>query len=123
MVSFSKIRLAAALVACIAFLSMRLVGDHLHLCLDGSEPAVSVHAYDGEIHHAEVGIDAPHEDVDVDMMRAMFKSACEALLLLGALLLLRILPRVSVPRTAFPPVPCFDSRFHDLRPPLRGPPR
>lgn len=118
-------RFLITLVACIAFLSLRLVGDHLHFCFDGSEPLVSVHGDDGDIHHAEVGVGAPHEDVNVDLMSAVFKGASDVLVplaLLGALLLF-FLPRVRVLRIEFPSLPLPDSRYHHLRPPLRGPPR
>lgn len=117
-------RIAVALVACIAFLSLRLVGDHLHFCFDGSEPLVSVHGDDGRIHHGELGIDAPHQDVNVDLRSAVLKGTVDAVLplaLLGGLLL--ILPLVRIRRIEFPAVQFSDSRFHHLRPPLRGPPR
>jgi len=118
-------RFLITLVACTAFLSLRLVGDHLHFCFDGSEPLVSVHGDDGEIHHAEIGVNAPHEDVNVDLMSAVFKGASDVLVplaLMGALLLL-FLPRVRVLRIEFPSLLLPDSRYHHLRPPLRGPPR
>jgi hypothetical protein len=118
-------RFAVTLLACIAFLSLRLVGDHLHFCLDGSEPLVSVHGDDGEIHHADLGMASPHDDVNVDLMSALLKGTTDAVLplaLLGALLLL-ILPLVRIRPIEFPAVRFSDSRFHYLRPPLRGPPR
>ncbi len=117
-------RFAAILVACIAFLSLRLVGEHLHFCFDGSEPPVSVHGDDGDVHHADLGMASPHDDADVDLMIAVFKGTADAVLplaLLGALLL--ILPLVRIRRVEFPAVRFSDSRFHSLRPPLRGPPR
>lgn len=120
-----SIRIVVTLVACIAFLSLRLVGDHLHFCFDGSEPLVSVHGDDGDIHHTDLGLDAPHEDVNVDLMSAVFKGSSDLLVplaLLGALLLL-VLPRLRQSRVAFPSLLIPDSRFHHLRPPLRGPPR
>jgi hypothetical protein len=113
------------LIACVAFLSLRLVGDHLHFCFDGGEPYVSVHGDDGDSHHSDAGISAPHQDVDVDLMSAVFKGASDVLLplaLLGALFLL-IVPLLQVRRIEFASVLLPDSRFHFLRPPLRGPPR
>lgn len=118
-------RAALVLFACIAFLTVRLLCDHLHFCFDGSEPFVTVHGDDGDIHHAEAGLVTPHEDVDVDLMSAVFKSASNVLVplaLLGALLLL-ILPQVRIRRIEFAPLLLPDSRFQHLRPPLRGPPR
>ena len=117
-------RIALVLLACMAFLTVRLFCDHLHFCLDGSEPFVSVHGDDGDIHHAEAGVSAAHEDIDIDLMSAVFKSASDALVplaLLGALLLL-ILPQVRVRRITFASLLFPDSRFQHLRPPLRGPP-
>jgi len=121
----SRIRLVVTLVACIAFLSLRLVGDHLHFCFDGSEPLVSVHGDDGEMHHAELGVNAPHDDVNVDLMSAVLKGASELLLpvALLATLLLLILPLVRLRQIQFPIVLIPDFRLHHLRPPLRGPPR
>jgi hypothetical protein len=118
-------RFLITLVACIAFLSLRLVGDHLHFCFDGSEPLVAVHADDGDIHHAETGVSAPHEDVNVDLVSAVFKGASDVLVpltLLGALLLF-FLPLVRLRRIEFPSLLLPDSRYRHLRPPLRGPPR
>lgn len=108
-----------------AFLSLRLVGDHLHFCFDGTEPLVSIHGDDGEIHHAELGVNAPHDDVNVDLMTAVFKGSADLLVplaLLGAFILF-LLPLVRLRRIALPSVLLPDSRFHYLRPPLRGPPR
>lgn len=120
-----RYRIALTLIACVAFLSLRLVGDHLHFCFDGSEPLVSVHGDDGEIHHAEVGLDAPHDDVNVDLMSAVLKGASDALLplVLLASLFLLILLLVQNRRIHFPSVLIPDHRFHHFRPPLRGPPR
>ena len=118
-------RVVLVLLACVAFVTVRLLCDHLHFCFDGGEPFVSVHGDDGDIHHAGAGISSPHEDVDVDLMSAVFKSASDTLMplaLLSALLLL-ILPQVRLRRIEFPSLLLPDSRFQHLRPPLRGPPR
>lgn len=119
-----RYRLLVTLIACIAFLSLRLVGDHLHFCFDGSEPLVSVHGDDGDMHHAELGIDAPHQDVNVDLMSAVLKGTADVLLPLALLsaLLLFLMPLVRAQRIGFASVLLPDSRFHFLRPPLRGPP-
>src|SRR6185369_3324618 len=100
----SRSRIALVLLACMAFLTVRLLCDHLHFCFDGGEPFVSVHGDDGDIHHMGPGIAAPHEDLDIELMSAVFKSASDTLIplaLLGALLLL-ILPQVRIQRIAFP---------------------
>jgi hypothetical protein len=117
-------RLAAILVACTAFLAMRLAGGHLHFCFDGTEPAVSVHSDDGGIHHAAQGMAASHSDADIDLMSTVLKGTSDAVLPLGLLVaLLLILPSVRTRRTTFADVLFSDSRLHFLRPPLRGPPR
>lgn len=118
-------RLLVTLLACVAFLSLRLVGDHLHFCFDGSEPLISVHGDDGDVHHGEVGASASHVDVNVDLMSIVFKSASDLfvpLALLSALLLF-FMPLVRGQRLAVAPLLLPDSRYHHLRPPLRGPPR
>ncbi len=120
-----RFRYVATLIACIAFLSLRLVGDHLHFCFDGSEPLVSVHGDDGAVHHADMGMAASHDDVNVDLMSAVFKGASDLLVpvaLMGALLLF-LLPLVRMRRIEFSRLLLPDSRYHHLRPPLRGPPR
>jgi hypothetical protein len=120
-----RYRLLITLVACAAFLSLRLVGDHLHFCFDGSEPLVSVHGDDGDVHHAEVDMAAPHVDVNVDLMTVVFKGASDVFIPLALLaaLLLFFLPLVRLRRIEFYLQLLPDSRFHHLRPPLRGPPR
>ncbi len=125
MLSVRRFRLLVTLIACFAFLSLRLVGDHLHFCFDGTEPLVSVHGDDGEVHHAELGLAAPHEDLNVDLMSAVFKGASDVLvpLALISVLLLLFLPFGRPARIEFPALLLPDSRFHHLRPPLRGPPR
>lgn len=71
-----------------------------------------------------LGIDAPHQDLNVDLMSAVLKGTADALVPLALLcaLLLMFLPLVRIRRIEFPAVQFFDSRFHYLRPPLRGPP-
>ncbi len=118
-------RLLVTLLACVAFLSLRLVGDHLHFCFDGSEPFISVHGDDGDVHHSETGMSAAHVDVNVDLMSIVFKGASDLFVPLALLcaLLLFFVPLVRRQRIVFAPLPLPDSRFHHLRPPLRGPPR
>lgn len=123
--SLRRSRFAVMLIACIAFLSLRLVGDHLHFCFDGSEPLVSIHGDDGDTHHMEAGLAAPHQDVDVDLMSAVFKGASDVLvpLVLLAALFLLIVPLRQLRRIEFASILLPDSRFLHLRPPVRGPPR
>lgn len=112
------------MLLCVALLSFRTLADHLHFCFDGTEPLMSVHGDDGEIHHAGPGVDVAHHDMDVDLMTALFKSGFNLLpvALLGALLIL-LLPLIRVQWSTFPSSLIPDSRFHFLRPPMRGPPR
>jgi hypothetical protein len=50
---------------CVALVFARIGGAHLHLCLDGGEPPVSLHVADSGIHHAEEAVSAPHADQDL----------------------------------------------------------
>jgi len=100
-------------------------GLHLHLCFDGSEPPVSVHAADHVTHHAEVS-DLSHEDADVFLGGSapprMDDPGVQAPALLAAFLVvvLLLLPG-SAPRPSgrwFLPSPAPLRS----RPPCRGPP-
>jgi hypothetical protein len=114
---------------CVAVAVLRVAGLHLHLCLDGSEPPVSMHVEDAGVHHVDEsgGTDA-HTDRDLDIAAdVVVKKPVETLdlSLLGALcaLLLFLLAR---PREyiSFAPLPAqVRSARLRLRPPLRGPPR
>jgi len=114
---------------CVAVAVLRVAGLHLHLCLDGSEPPVSMHLEDAGVHHLEESGDIDtHTDRDLGIANdVVVKKPVDTLdlSLLGALcaLLLFFLAR---PREfiAFPllPAPVRSARLR-LRPPLRGPPR
>ena len=112
------------MLLCVTLLSFRTFADHLHFCFDGTEPLMSVHGDDGEVHHADAAFDVAHHDVDVDLTSALFKSGFNLLpmALLGAFLVL-LLPLIRVQWSIFPASLIPDSRFHFLRPPMRGPPR
>ena len=122
--SAKRSKLAAVLLLCVALLSFRTLADHLHFCFDGTEPLMSIHGDDGEIHHVGAVFDVAHDDLDLDLMSALFKSGVNLLpiALLGALLVL-LLPLTRVQWSAFPASLIPDSRFRFLRPPMRGPPR
>lgn len=64
-----------AWVSCCAVLFAGQSHAHLHYCLDGQEPPISVHYGDGidpghehEEHHGKD--DGPHDDLDVDLIGA-----------------------------------------------------
>ncbi|WP_439638795.1 hypothetical protein [Nevskia sp.] len=100
------------LLACLAFLVMRLGGAHLHHCFDGSEPGNAVHFADAGLHHSAAGDrmadasghgadGAPHHD-DLDTGVASDPlgklSPPEPTALIGLLLAVMLLPRLSTPR-------------------------
>lgn len=114
---------------CVAVAVLRVAGLHLHLCMDGSEPPISMHFEDAGVHHLdEASAGDAHTDRDLTVAAdVVVKKPIDTLdlSLLGAFyaLLLYLLAR---PREcpAFVPlsVPVRSARTR-LRPPLRGPPR
>ena len=56
-------RLAAAL--CVLLALVRVDGGHLHLCLDGTETAISIHAVDLRAHHEGNAAVVAHADIDL----------------------------------------------------------
>ena len=114
---------------CVAVAVLRVAGLHLHLCLDGSEPPVSMHLEDSGVHHLdESGAGESHTDRDLPIASdVVVKKPVDTLdlSLLGALcaLLLYLLARLRE-LVAFSPLPArVRSARARLRPPLRGPPR
>lgn len=107
---------------CAALLLPQLGGPHLHLCLDGSAPPVSLHiAADVDKQLADGG----HEDRSIDMSSPVIgKLSLPGLgdLLIPAVLLVFAAPQHKMsllppsPEVAVPLAPPF------LRPLLRGPP-
>lgn len=117
-------RLTVLIVAGLALLFAQWAGAHLHLCLDGTEPPMSVHVAGGEDHRAGHGQE--HEDLDLTLPGAALLKAAKLLPELPPLLVLCVVLLLawSAPRPA--PViraaaPCPSPSCH-LRPPLRGPP-
>lgn len=110
----------------IAFLSMQSGGEHLHLCLDGGEPRVTLRADDdGGRYRASAA--AGHHDVDVQFARAaLAKKVSDSSDGPDLATALTFLPLFSAdakgvlqPRTdSILPV----AVFRRLLPPLRGPP-
>ena len=56
-------RLAAALRVLLVL--VRVDGGHLHLCLDGMETAISIHAVDLRAHHEGNAAAVAHADIDL----------------------------------------------------------
>jgi len=112
------------LFLCLALLCPRLGGAHLHLCLDGQDAPVSVHASEpghGDAHHG----DPAHSDQDVslvsDALTPLSKLFADLPTLLAVLaLILAARAQRSPLRAAALAVPVPQVRFH--HPPLRGPP-
>lgn len=113
---------------CITVLVMRVGGAHLHLCVDGSEPPVSVHLTDDAgLDDSHAGVGKAHHDQDVSLSGEVLAKKLDAALqlpiLLAALVVLFIVPLVLVtvvPRdrtSLIHPIPVFR-----IRPPLRAPP-
>lgn len=108
--------------------ALRVGGLHVHMCLDGSEPPMSLHVADSGVHHLdEVTVGEPHEDRDLALasdlvVKKPFGDLDLSLLAAFGVLLLFLLVR---PREllSFSPllVPVRSARTR-LRPPLRGPP-
>jgi len=114
---------------CVAVVALRIGGLHVHLCMDGSEPPLSLHVADSGIHHLdEADGGEAHADRDMSVATDVVvkkPSGYFDLSLMAAFcaLLLFLLAR---PRAlhAFPSVPAtLRSARNRLRPPLRGPPR
>lgn len=99
---------------------------HVHLCFDGSEPMVSMHATDHVTHHAEISGSLPHEDVDVFIGASALPRVDDAgvqlpvLLAAVALIALLLIPRPGVPPVGGPLLP--SPAPLRSRPPSRGPP-
>lgn len=114
---------------CVTLIALRVGGVHVHLCMDGSEPPLSVHVADSGVHHLDEADEGDaHADRDVAIASDVVvkkPSGDFDLTLLAAFgaLLLFVLARPRQ-RITFPPVPAraTTARAH-LRPPLRGPPR
>lgn len=104
-----------------ALLLTRVVGTHLHFCLDGEEAPVAVHIADGEIHHD--GHQGNDVEIDDASAAKSWQQSLTASFLFVAIVLLWLpaAPRQILPRAAAAILP--QRRLpHVLRPPLRGPP-
>ncbi len=113
---------------CVAVVALRAGGLHVHMCLDGSEPPMSLHGADSGMHHLdEAAAGESHADRDLLIASDLLvkkPTGDLGIFLLAAfgilLLFLLVRPRELF---AFPPLPALvrSARIR-LRPPLRGPP-
>jgi hypothetical protein len=113
-------------LAVLAFFFCSLTGAHLHLCFDGSEPPLSLHAGDGAHFDHHAGESQQHDDVDVEPLGDLLAKSAQALLFAimavsFVLLVLQAPPSklITIARQRLR-VPRAPPRF--LRPPLRAPP-
>lgn len=113
-------------VACVAILAMRVTGVHLHLCLDGQEPAQSLHWSDGGVHGNEAHVAGTHSDVDLSLLgEALVKKLPSGFDMPALLAFVFALFSVSLVLGFNRPK---QERIHSthhvryLQPPLRGPP-
>jgi hypothetical protein len=125
--SSNKRRLVVALV-CVALVAMRIGGAHLHLCLDGSEPPITLHMSDSGLHHTDEPAGITHSDQEVligadALVKKSFSDFELPLIAFAFVLLLFMFARTrDLLPDFFAPPRLSPARAH-LRPPLRGPPR
>jgi hypothetical protein len=112
---------------CIAVFALRVGGLHVHMCLDGSEPPLSIHVEDSGVHHLDEAAEAAHEDRDLALASdaALKKPSGDLELTLLAILSAVLMFLIARPRELFG-FPESAARFLSarsrLRPPPRGPP-
>ncbi|MGH8454317.1 MAG: hypothetical protein ACRESW_07175 [Nevskiales bacterium] len=113
-------------LACVAILAMRVTGVHLHLCLDGQEPAQSLHWDDAGVHDDEAHASGSHSDVDLSLLDeglvkklpSGFDLPAMLVLAFAFLILAPIVTSLRPEQGRFRPVASI--RF--FQPPLRAPP-
>jgi hypothetical protein len=87
---------------CIALLLVRMSGAHWHLCLDGSEPPVSVHAGHVALDEGATST-APHTDVDLTPLDDVFSKTVAKIIDLPTLLVFVIALCVLIRRPSSAP--------------------
>lgn len=96
---------------------------HVHLCLDGAGPAISMHAPDSAEHCAHLDVAGHHDhavEVDSPAIGKLWPPGLDVALVAVVLLLFVTVRQARIlPLQAGEPEPA--SPIH-LRPPLRGPP-
>ena len=119
---------ACITLLCITILVMRVGGAHLHLCMDGSEPPVSVHlTADMAQDEGATSVDQTHHDQDLSLSGEVLAKKSDGAphlpMLLAIAVILFLIPLVRLPvvprdRTSLiHRIPIFR-----IRPPLRAPP-
>jgi hypothetical protein len=124
--SVRSFRLMLMALLAVSLLVTRIGGMHLHLCLDGGEAPVAMHAADGGIHHGDEQAVPSHNDRDVDLADASFgkigsDDAGGALLWAYVAFVFIRTPRSSR-RVPVHSVATPKNSQYFLVPPLRGPP-
>lgn len=117
---------SCCLVVALALFAVRLADAHVHVCLDGSEPSMTVHFADAGIHPGESHVPQEHYDQDVKfVVEGVFKKGEFADLWVSTTLWspLDLLSPYTVEPTPYVATPPPLSSRSQLRPPLRGPPR
>lgn len=113
---------------CIVLLAVRMGGAHLHLCFDGLEPPLAIHAGDIAGHDGEqldTPTDIQHADTDLSLVDDGVAKTIKLTLmpmLLAALLLLCLRPAMGSSRAAIYSPPLFrfiPPRFSAPRAPPR----
>lgn len=119
----------------VAFLCTRLMGLHVHLCFDGTEPPLSLQSQTNDL--ADVLADAQRAnlqqtgpmalaDVDIDLvgnaLAKLAKIALDLPILLVAFALLLLARRPVVPQQEFADLLLVPFDWPHIRPPLRAPP-
>ena len=109
---------------CAVLVMLRVGGGHIHVCLDGSEPPVSIHALDDGLHHHADVAQSAHEDRNVSFSDGFLKySATLALAAIaGAILLFLVTDSPPFWFARSTTTIIASARPFLLRPPLRGPP-
>ena len=114
-----------ALVVLLAFVGVRLADAHLHICVDGTEPPVAVHAAEGASHDDSHEHQTDHEqDRDVQPFDGVLPKGgpdADVFLVAVALFVVPLTQSQPGPRTPLLAQP-FLRPPSELKPPLRGPP-
>jgi hypothetical protein len=109
---------------CAALFALRVGDAHIHLCMDGSEPPVSIHLADDRLDHHSDSAQIQHHDQDFSFSDGFLKYSAKVVLATveSFVLLLCIAHRVLFrqPRATIFFIASAPPFF--LRPPLRGPP-
>lgn len=124
-----KIRPVLAVLLIAAFLCVRMIGTHLHLCLDGTEPPTSfqsqTHDLSEDFGHNKLEVPRLDFDIDLvgDLLTKLAKAASDLPVLIVAVALFFLAPR-RTPEYVRPTIRGWapDPRSR-IRPPLRAPPR